>query len=69
MATAVELDIWRSANFLIRRHGDEAKFFATKRAGALLEGGDQEGSIFWIGIARSIAEIERKKPDAGEPLN
>jgi len=38
-----ELDIWRDANLLIRRHGANAELEAAKRADLMLARGDDEG--------------------------
>lgn len=60
----IELDIWRSANILLKRYGDEAVFIASKRADALLDQGDHQGCSAWIRIAKAIFELEQKQ--AGE---
>lgn len=39
-----EIDIYRTANTLIKQHGDErAELFAAMRADELLEAGDMDG--------------------------
>ena len=38
-----DLDIWRAANLLIRRHGEDAEIEAAKRADQMLERGDLNG--------------------------
>ncbi len=38
-----DLDIYRSANVLIREHGEDAALEAAQRADAMLERGDLEG--------------------------
>jgi hypothetical protein len=38
-----ELEIWRAANLLLRRHGDKAKAEGAARADALSAAGDHEG--------------------------
>ena len=38
-----ELDIWRAANLLIRRHGANAELEAAKRADLMLDRGDDVG--------------------------
>ncbi len=55
-----DLDIYRSANVLIREHGDEAVIAAVKHADAMLEKGDLEGQAVWKRIVRAVEEIERK---------
>ena len=55
-----ELDIWRSANILLKRYGGEAVFIASKRADELLDQGDVQGCSAWVRIAKAIIELERK---------
>ena len=38
-----DLDIWRAANLLIRRHGEDAEIEAAKRADQMLDRGDLDG--------------------------
>jgi len=57
-----ELDIWRSANILLKRYGGEAVFIASRRADALLDQGDLQGCSAWVRIAKAISELERKAP-------
>ena len=38
-----DLDIWRSANLLVKRHGEDAPIRAAMRADAMLEEGDLDG--------------------------
>ena len=37
-----DLDIWRSANLLVKRHGEDAPIHAAMRANAMLEKGDMD---------------------------
>ena len=39
-----DLDIWRAANLLIKRHGDDAGIVAAQHADELLNHRDLEGS-------------------------
>jgi hypothetical protein len=64
-----ELDVWRTANILLKRYGAEAVFIASRRADALLEQGDTQGCSAWVRITRAITDLERKKPRGGEALN
>ena len=43
-----DLDIWRAANLLIRRHGADAELEAAKRAGLMLDRGDDDGRLLWM---------------------
>jgi hypothetical protein len=51
-------DIWRAANFLIRKHAAEAEIVTARRADEMLERGDREGQLVWLGIRRAIAELQ-----------
>jgi hypothetical protein len=64
-----EADIWRTAKEMIQQYGAEAHIRARQRAEKLLEYGIAEGSEEWTQVADAIAELERKKPEAGEKLN
>ena len=49
-----DLDIYRSANVLIRQHGEDAPIQAAMRADAMLEKGDLDGYEVWRRIGFSI---------------
>ena len=49
-----DLDIYRSANVLVKHHGDDAPIEATMRADAMLEKGDLEGYAVWKRILRAV---------------
>ncbi len=61
-----DLDIYRSANVLIREHGQEAPLEAAKHADAMLEKGDLEGQAVWKRIVRAVLEVQRKEQREGE---
>ncbi len=54
-----DLDIFRSANVLIREHGKDAALEAAQRADAMLERGDMDGCTVWKRIVAAVGEIER----------
>ncbi len=64
-----DLDIYRSANLLIKQHGEEAARHAVKRADTLLEGGDREGHRVWLSILEAIKELQRTGPRRDEPTH
>jgi hypothetical protein len=64
-----DLDIYRTANVLIREHGDEADFVAAQRADSFLEAGDIDGSAVWKRVLKAIKEIHREEPKEGEAVN
>jgi hypothetical protein len=53
-----ELDVWHTANLLIRQHGPDAEPLAAKRADLMLERGDLEGQALWKRIRRTVAELQ-----------
>ncbi len=42
-----DLDIFRSANVLVKHHGPDAPIHAAMRADKLLEAGDLDGCAVW----------------------
>jgi len=52
-----DLDIYRTANELIKQHGDDALIHATKQADELLEAGDVDGQAVWMQILAAIVEL------------
>ena len=53
-----EIDIYRSANLLIKQHGDDAAIFAAMQADACLEKGELDGKVVWLAGIRAIAELQ-----------
>lgn len=54
-----DLDLWRAANLMIERHGDDAALVAAKRADELLAQGDSEGQLVWKRILGVFNELQR----------
>ncbi len=52
-----DIDIFRSANVLIREHGDKAAIHAAMRADELLEAGDLDGAATWRRIIKAIEKL------------
>ena len=69
MGKMTELDIWRSANILLKRYGSEAVFIATNRADALLDQGDVQGCSAWVRIAKAITDLERRALSVGDKVH
>ncbi len=62
-----DLDIYRSANELIKQHGDAADIEAAMRADERLAAGDMEGEAVWLRIIKAIEELlSEKRPDDAE---
>jgi hypothetical protein len=53
-----DLDIWRAASLLIRKHGADAEVEAAKRADLMFDCGDRDGELVWLRIKRAIAELQ-----------
>ncbi len=61
---ASDLDIYRSANELIKQHGDAADIQAAMRADHCLAAGDMDGEAVWLRIVKAIAELlSEERPD------
>ena len=61
-----DLDIYRSAQVLVKHHGEDAPIHAAMRADAMLEKGDLDGLAVWRQIVAAVNEIQREEPLAGE---
>lgn len=64
-----EIDIWRAAHLLVKRHGDDAAMVAAQRADELLTQGDLDGQRIWERILTAVHELQRTKPATGERRN
>ncbi len=56
-----DLDIYRSANELIKQHGDDASTHAAMRADELMEKGDMGGRAVWLRIMKAVDELLTKE--------
>ena len=63
-----DLDVYRTANVLIKQHGSNAVLFATGQADELLEKGDMDGAVVWRRISRAVEQLRRQRRE-GELLN
>ena len=61
-----DLDIYRSANELIKQHGEDAPILAAMRADELMDAGDMDGEAVWFRIVKAIEELlsEERPGDA-----
>ena len=64
-----DLDIYRSAQALVKQHGADAPIHAAMRADAMLEKGDLEGCAVWKRILRALEELQRAEPRLGEAVH
>jgi hypothetical protein len=51
-----EIDIWRVANLMLKRYGDEADVESAIRAEELAEEGDHNGAAVWRRVSNAIAQ-------------
>lgn len=62
-----EIDIYRTANLLIRKHGAvSAEIKAAQRADELLAGGDMDGRRVWLRVLGAVREISDTDPPGDE---
>ncbi len=64
-----DFDIYRSAQVLIREHGEDAALDATTWAIAMLDKGDLDRYAVWKRIVRAVEEIQRTDPADDEPIH
>ncbi len=64
-----ELDVWRSANVLVKKHGKDAPIEAAMRADAMLEASDLDGYAVWRRILAAVKELLRKQPVRGDRVH
>ncbi len=61
-----DLDIYRSAQVLVKRHGQDAPIEAAMRADAMLEAGDLDGYAVWKRVLKAVEELLRDEPAKGD---
>jgi len=57
-----EIDIWRAAQLMIKRHGDEALEESAARADELVAASDDNGVAVWRRITTAVAELANTTP-------
>ncbi len=66
---ASDIDIYRTANVLVKHYGEDATLEAAQRADAMLEKGSLDGQRVWKRVLAAVKEIQRKEPREGEAVN
>ncbi len=61
----LDLGIYRSANALVKHHGQDAPIHAAMRADAMLDKSDLDGYAAWKRILRAVGELLSRKRPAG----
>ena len=64
-----DIDIYRSANVLVKQHGAEAPIHAAMRADAMLEKGDLDGLAVWKRILAAVTELLDTRPGDGAAVH
>jgi hypothetical protein len=64
-----EIDIFRVAHLLVKRHGQDAPIEAAMRADAMLDKGDLDGYAAWKRILRAVEELQGTAPKPGEAVH
>ncbi len=64
-----DLDIYRSANLLVKQHGEDAPIHAAMRADVMLEAGDLDGYAVWKRILRAVKELQRTEIGVGSRIH
>ena len=57
-----EVDIWRVANPMLARYGDEAMLEGAQHAHELAADGDNVGAATWLRITNAIAQLANTIP-------
>ncbi len=61
-----DIDVYRSAQALVKQHGADAPIHAAMRADAMLDKGDLDGCATWKRILRAVEELLRIELQLGE---
>ena len=65
----LDIDIFRSAQVLVKKHGEDASVEAAMRADAMLEKDDLDGYVVWKRVLKAVGELLRNAPKEGERVN
>ncbi len=57
------LDIYRTAQVLVREHGEDAPIEAAMRADRMLERGDMDGRAVWLRVVKVAETLLSREPD------
>lgn len=58
-----DLDVYRTAQVLVREHGENAATEAAMRADRLLARGDMQGRAVWLRVVKAAEALLRQTPD------
>jgi hypothetical protein len=57
-----EIDIWRAAQFMLKRYGERALEESAVRADELALAGDDDGAATWRRIMVAVTQLANKTP-------
>ena len=57
-----EIDIWRAAQLMLKRYGDNALEESAARANELALAGDDDGAATWRRIMTAVSKLANKTP-------
>jgi hypothetical protein len=57
-----DIDIWRVANLMLTRYGEEALLASAQHAHELASDGDCTGAATWLRITAAIAQLANSTP-------
>ena len=57
-----EIDIWRVANLMLKRYGDQAEAESAIRSAELAEAGYSAGAAVWRRVTDAIGQLENTTP-------
>ena len=57
-----EVDIWRVANLMLTRYGEEAMLESAQHAHELAADGDRSGTATWLRITAAIGQLANTTP-------
>ncbi len=61
--TPSDLDIFRTAELLVKEHGEKASIHAVMRADGRLKAGDLDGRAVWLRVLAAVKELQATKPE------
>ncbi len=64
-----DLNIYRTANVLVKKHGEDAPIEAAIPADAMLEAGDLDGHAVWKRILQAVEKLQGTEPKSGEAVH
>ena len=65
----LDLDIYRTAQLLVKILDQDAPIHAAMRADAMLEAGDLDGCAVWRRVLRAVEELQGAGPKPGEAVH